>query len=224
MIEQRSSDRGRVPQLWGCRAEATPDLLALPGCSGCTWARSTSPDTKGCIRGGRGRCSPSPHHTRTAHGSQGNEACRDRGTDQLVKFRPPHAHNSRDPFWQHHHPRWSWGGEAVGGRSFRPTAPHPTWHLLEVLKTRTGLLQSPGVCLGDPDTTCVYGKRVSGPSESFFILIITYFLYTFGEIYAAPESCVSQILLHKKRPKGGKPCSKLPFGILSPEPSLAPGT
>ena len=88
----------------------------------------------------------------------------------------------------------------------------------------SGDIQSPGVCLGDPDTTCVYGKRVSGPSESFFILIITYFLYTFGEIYAAPESCVSQILLHKKRPKGGKPCSKLPFGILSPEPSLAPGT
>lgn len=116
------------------------------------------------------------------------------------------------------------GGERRWGALLQANSPTSTWHLLEVLKTRTGLLQSPGVCLGDPDTTCVYGKHVSGPSESFFILLIMYFLYTFGEIYAVPESCVSQILLHKKRPKGGKPCSKLPFGILSPEPSLAPST
>lgn len=107
-----------------------------------------------------------------------------------MKLRPPHAQQQR-PLLAAPPPTVEL--EAGGRRALlRPTAPHPTWHLLEVLKTRTGLLQSPGVCLGDPDTTCVYGIPVSGPSEPFFILIIMYFLYTFGEIYAAPESHISQ--------------------------------
>lgn len=57
----------------GLRSQLTPRVL--PVCNGCTWVQSTSLDTRGCTRGGRGRCSPSPRHTRTARGSQESGTC-----------------------------------------------------------------------------------------------------------------------------------------------------
>lgn len=49
-----------------------------PGCSGCTWALSSGRDTRDCTHVGRGRCSPSPHHTRPGRGWPGSGTCRHR--------------------------------------------------------------------------------------------------------------------------------------------------
>lgn len=49
--------------------------VSLPECSVCTWARSSALDTRGCTRGGRGRCSLSPRRTTTGHGRRENGIC-----------------------------------------------------------------------------------------------------------------------------------------------------
>lgn len=68
----------RAPGSGGAGPSARPLPPVLPVYSGCTWLPSTSPDTRGCTRGGRGRCSPSPRHTRTARGTRESDTCGDR--------------------------------------------------------------------------------------------------------------------------------------------------
>lgn len=175
----------------------------LPVCSGCTWPRSTSLDTRGCTHGDRGRCSPSPRHTRTARGTRESDTCRDRSACHIPATTYPTMENTatshattqgadwRRASFRDHSPK---SCPAPVKNAYNPNQPGANMHV-------------PGVPLGSGSVPRVghmppvcSGNFYLAPSEPFFMLRILYlFSCTFGKIYAAHEPHISQILLLKTK-------------------------
>ena len=167
---------------------------ALPACSGCTWARSTSPDTRGRTRGGRGTCSASPRRTRTARGSRENGTCGGRPACHVPAPAPP---ADRDRSSQRHHAQA--GGRRGGSGQGAADAARRLYHCREPRLARAPLARvppgspwAPEESLGGPHATYVCGKRPPGPQRAILYVTIK---RTFGKIYVAPEPHISQMSL-----------------------------
>lgn len=152
----------------------------LPVCSGCTWPRSTALGTRGCTRGGRGRCSPSPHHTRTAHGTRESDTCRDRSAGYV----PATTHPTMETAAGHHHPGVDWRKGSFRGNSPQ-SCPAPVRNAYNPNQLGA-YLGVPGVSLGWPTCHLSVQETFTWPPVSHFIIIYV-FSCTFGKIYAVHE-------------------------------------